>query len=264
MFPDGTRLVRLIDEAEFEALCRSGRDAGARTVPGLGRSPSTFPSDVRHGVPAPGVPIPGRLQLGQRPASQRRFEWEREARQAARRRLRRSNNNAVFVQQQTAHRRSLVRRRGRPSRQPESYDTFVSPKVSAGGFLVPARDGGFSSLKVFGNIGKGIKSPTSRSGSAMAFADPSPDLKVERARTADLGVERDLRRSAAAWVGDVFQQRLSRPGGVPLRSDGRRHSGVHQHRRVRRGWLGARAGAAASRARRHRVGQLLATSTRAS
>ena len=71
----------------------------------------------------------------------------------------------------------------------EQYDTFFSPKLSAGGFLVPYRRGALSSLKLFGNIGKGIKSPTFGERFGGSFADPSPDLKVEHARTGDVGVE---------------------------------------------------------------------------
>jgi vitamin B12 transporter len=44
-------------------------------------------------------------------------------------------------------------------------------------------------VKVFGNVGKGIKSPTFTERLGGSFADPSPDLKVERARTADVGLE---------------------------------------------------------------------------
>jgi vitamin B12 transporter len=46
-----------------------------------------------------------------------------------------------------------------------------------------------SSVKVFGNIGKGIKSPQFVERFGASFADPSPDLRVERARSIDAGVE---------------------------------------------------------------------------
>jgi outer membrane cobalamin receptor len=49
-----------------------------------------------------------------------------------------------------------------------------------------------SSVKMFGNIGKGIKSPTFAERFGGSFADPSPDLRVEHARTGDLGVETTL------------------------------------------------------------------------
>jgi vitamin B12 transporter len=71
----------------------------------------------------------------------------------------------------------------------DTFDTFFSPKLSAGGFIVPVQGGGLSSVKVFGNIGKGIKSPSFTERDGGGFADPNPDLKVERARTADIGVE---------------------------------------------------------------------------
>ena len=47
-----------------------------------------------------------------------------------------------------------------------------------------------SSIKVFGNLGRGVKSPTftERFGGA-GFADPNPDIKVEQAKSGDVGVE---------------------------------------------------------------------------
>ena len=74
----------------------------------------------------------------------------------------------------------------------ESYASFFSPKLSAGGFLVPLRQGTLSSVRAFGNIGKGIKSPTFAERFGGSFADASPDLRVERARTADAGLELTL------------------------------------------------------------------------
>jgi vitamin B12 transporter len=71
----------------------------------------------------------------------------------------------------------------------ETFDTFFSPKLSAGGYIFPVQNGRVSSVKVFGNIGKGIKSPSFIERYGGGFADPNPDLKVERARTADVGVE---------------------------------------------------------------------------
>jgi outer membrane receptor protein involved in Fe transport len=86
----------------------------------------------------------------------------------------------------------------------ERYDTFVSPKLSAGGFLVPLRPGRVSSLKVFGNIGKGIKSPTFGERFGGAFADPNPDLAVERARASDIGVEATFASERVRAVATYF------------------------------------------------------------
>jgi vitamin B12 transporter len=81
-----------------------------------------------------------------------------------------------------------------------------------------------SSVKVFGNIGKGIKSPTFSERFGGSFADPSPDLKVEEARTADLGIEatfasQRLRAAVTYFDNDYTNQIAFRSGiagdGIP-------------------------------------------------
>ena len=157
-------------------------------------------------------------------------------------------------------RRSLVRHRRRAGRRKESYDTFFSPKLSAGGFLLPFATGAVSSVKVFGNIGKGIKSPTFSERFGGSFADPNPDLRVEQARTADIGVEAtfaDQRlRGAITYFDNATRTRSrsapgSRGDGIPefINIDGSK---------ARR--LGAR-GRRCSGRRRFTAWQLLAVDT---
>jgi len=72
---------------------------------------------------------------------------------------------------------------------------------------------------VFGNIGKGIKSPTLSERLGASFSDPNPDLKVERARTADIGVEatfasQRLRASAIYFDNDFRDMIAFRSGRV--------------------------------------------------
>ena len=118
----------------------------------------------------------------------------------------------------------MVRHRRRAHRRQETYDRFVSPKLSAGGFLLPSRRGAVSSVKVFGNIGKGIKSPTFGERFGGAFADPDPNLRVEQAVTRDIGVEatfanQRLRGSATYFDNDYADQVAFRGGtlgdGIP-------------------------------------------------
>jgi outer membrane receptor protein involved in Fe transport len=129
------------------------------------------------------------------------------------------DNNAFFVQQQfSVSDRWFVSVGGRVDRK-DGYDTFFSPKLSAGGFVLPYRSGPVSSLKVFGNIGKGIKSPSLSERLGSSFADPNPDLKVERARTADVGVEatfasQRLRASAIYFDNDFRDMIAFRSGRV--------------------------------------------------
>lgn len=185
LFPNGTRLVRLIDADEFSALTA----AGARPAPGqflASRQVADFPFDstVRFERPA------FRYQADYTAGGWRTtagYEWERETNPLVG--MFRLDNHSVFVQQEVAiGDRWFAAVGGRIDRK-DSYDTFASPKVSAGGFLIPYRAGAWSSLKVFANAGRGIKSPTFSERFGGSFADPSPDLKVERARTGDVGAE---------------------------------------------------------------------------
>ena len=148
-----------------------------------------------------------------------------------------SDNNGFFVQQQSTFADRWFVTVGVRVDSKESYSTFVSPKLSAGGFLVPTRRGPLSSLKLFGNIGRGVKSPTftERFGGS-GFADPNPDIKVELARSGDVGLEATLAdqrlRASAIYFDNHFTDQISfRPGtagdGIPefINIDGSKASG---------------------------------------
>ena len=185
IFPNGTRLVRLIGAAEYNALAA----AGGLPAPGqflASRQVSDFPFASTTEFERPAFRYQADYSAGGARTTAG-YDWEREVNPlVADFRL---DNHAFFIQQHLSLAdRWFVTVGGRIDSK-DSYDTFASPKLSAGGFLVPYRDGALSSLKVFGNIGKGIKSPTFTERFGGSFADPSPDLKVERARTGDLGVE---------------------------------------------------------------------------
>lgn len=87
-----------------------------------------------------------------------------------------------------------------------------------GGYLVPFRAGGVSSLKVFGNIGRGIKSPSLSERFGGPFSDPAPDLKVEQARTGDAGVEATFAnqrvRALVTYFNNDYTDQIAYRGGV--------------------------------------------------
>src|SRR5687768_7906761 len=196
LFPNGMRLVRLITQPEFAALSA----AGAQPAPGqvLASSTSfegTFNSlnEIRR----PAIRYQGDFTwaTGQRLSAG--YEWEQERRPeqivpgttAAVLPELHYDNNAFFIQQQFSIDDRWFVTVGARTDVKESFDTYFTPKLSAGGFVVPLQRGAVSSVKVFGNIGKGIKAPTFSERFGAAFADPNVDLRVERARTADIGVE---------------------------------------------------------------------------
>jgi outer membrane cobalamin receptor len=185
LFPNGTRLVRLTDATEFSSLVA----AGALPAPGhflASRQVSDFPFASATEFNRPAFRYQADYTAGGWRTSAG-YEWERESNPLVD--AFRLDNHSIFVQQQVAiGERWFATVGGRIDRK-DSYDTFASPKFSAGGFIIPYRGGALSSLKVFANVGTGIKSPTFSERFGGSFADPSPDLKVERARTGDLGAE---------------------------------------------------------------------------
>ena len=170
------------------------------------------------------------------------------------RRTFRLDNHSAFIQYHAAMGERWFATAGGRMDSKDSYDTFFSPKLSAGGFLVPYRTGGMSSLKVFGNIGRGIKSPTFSERFGGSFADPSPDLKVEQARTGDAGVESTFadQRFMARIVyfnNDYVDQIAFRSGvagdGIPeyINIDGSKADGVELEWALQRGIGGVTASA---------------------
>ncbi|HEX7282030.1 MAG TPA: TonB-dependent receptor [Vicinamibacterales bacterium] len=185
LFPNGTRLVRLIDVAEFNTLVA----AGAMPAPGqflASRQVSDFPFTSVTEFERPAFRYQADFTAGAARTSAG-YEWERERNPAVNGFT--LNNHAAFIQQHVSIGERVFVTAGARFDSKDTYDTFVSPKLSIGGFVVPFRRGRVSSVKVFGNIGRGIKSPTFSERLGSAFSDPNPSLEVERARTGDAGIE---------------------------------------------------------------------------
>jgi vitamin B12 transporter len=215
LFPNGTQLVRLIDSAEFDSLVA----AGALPAPGevlASRSSSDFPFTSVRELRRPAVRYQGDVTWATGHRFSAGYEWERERNPLVD--MQDLQNNAFFIQQQFSFSDRWFVTVGARSDSKESYDTFFSPKLSAGGFLMPFRRGAVSSVRVFGNIGKGIKSPTFSERFGGSFADPSPGLKVEKARTGDLGFEAtfaDQRfRGGVTYFDNAYEDQISFRSGI--------------------------------------------------
>ena len=175
LFPNGTRLVRLIDAAEFNALVA----AGALPAPGQFLASDTTsdftgpPSLKRSSATAPAVRYQGDVAFAGSQRLSVGYEWDGSVRPIR-------SSAPGSAEQRGLHsaavrlRQPVVRDLRRACDSKEGYDTFFSPKLSAGGFLLPFTSGGVSSVKVFGNIGRGIKSPTFSERFGGSFADPVP------------------------------------------------------------------------------------------
>ena len=188
VFPDSPRLVRFIDQATFNAI-RGGSQplpAGefiATTPFGVGDFPFTTVTKFRR--PAFKYQADVAWWAGQTLTAGYEFEKETDALNSAFR----IDNNAVFVQQQLTSRNRWFMTFGARIDDNSHYGTNASPKLSLGGFLLPLTTGAVSSVKVFSNIGKGIKNPLFGELFGSLFSDGNPSLRPERARTVDVGAE---------------------------------------------------------------------------
>jgi vitamin B12 transporter len=249
LYPNGTRLVRLIDVGEFNTLVAAGGLpapgqflASAQSFDFLS-NPATEVTRFRR----PAIRYQGDYNWSSGQRTSVGYDWERE-----------SNpgvagfdldNNAVFIQHQSTFAdRWFVTVGGRVDSK-ESYDTYFSPKLSAGGFLLPYRGAAVSSVKVFGNIGRGVKSPTFSERFGGPFADPNPDIEVEQAQSGDLGIEttfadQRLRTTFTFFRNDFSDQISFRFGpvgdGIPefINIDGSKASGIELELALQRPFSG--------------------------
>ena len=202
-FPESPRLVRLVDAREYATLAANPAVLApgqflATTPFGIGDFPFAAETQFRR----PAFKYQGDLMWGGMQRLSAGYEWERESDEL--RVGEELTNHAVFVQQQlNVGDRWFVTVGGRIDDK-SMYETFFSPKLSAGGYLVPLTSGAVSSVKVFGNVGKGIKSPTFAERFGGTFADPSPGLKVERARAIDAGVDATFAGGRLRTTATVF------------------------------------------------------------
>ncbi len=199
IFPDSPRLVRLIDRPTFDAIRAGGQPLAAgqflaSTPYGISDFVSSFESRLRR----PAIRYQANLTWLDAHVLSAGYEYERETDPTNHFLV---ANHAYFVQQrfQVQHRwfASLGARVNDNSR----YGVELMPKLSLGGYPLPFRAGPVSSVKVFANIGKGIKNPTFGELFGSAFTDGNPTLHPERARTLDAGAEVTFDRQR--WLGRV-------------------------------------------------------------
>lgn len=198
-FPDGPQLVRQIDRPSFDALAdaQSSLSDGqflAKTPFSISDFPGTFTSAFRR--PA----LRYRLDLTWLATQVLSvgYEYEQETDPLQNFRV---TAHAYFAQQQLSLAdRWHVAIGGRIDSH-SHYGTEISPKLSAGGYPVLYRTGRFSSMKVFTNIGKGIKNPAFSELFGSAFVNGNPNLRPEQARTVDAGLE--LTFDSQRWLSRV-------------------------------------------------------------
>jgi len=188
LFPDSPRLVRLLDQATFNAFRSGAQSLGggqflATTAFGVGDFLSTAQTEFRRSA----VKYQADYKWAGAQTLTGGYDFERETDPLHPDFL--VENHAFFVQQRlTGGSRTFATVGARLDRN-SRYGTTVSPKAGGGVFLLTYRTGRVSSAKVFANVGRGIKNPTFGELYGSAFTDGNPDLNPERARTVDAGIE---------------------------------------------------------------------------
>ena len=192
LYPDGPRLVRLLDPSAFDALAADPNGLGvgrflAQSGPYSGYDyPFTFETQLRR--PAARYQI-NATWLDQDVLSAG-YDYYRETNalddaQAV-------ENHSWFVQQQFTIADVWFVTGGARVDDNAHYGTAVNPKLSTGGYPLPVRAGGLSSVKVSANIGRGIKNPTFSQlyGSQWVDGDLSlqPEQRVSHGRGVDVTV----------------------------------------------------------------------------
>lgn len=127
-------------------------------------------------------------------------------------------NNASFIQQQFNFDQRWCATIGGRLDDNSRYSTNFSPKASLGGLLLPFRTGAVSSVKVVFNAGEGIKNPLFDELYGSAFSDGNRDLRPERGRTLDGGLE--LTFASQRWLGRVVYFDNKYTDQVAFRSSG--------------------------------------------
>ena len=208
IYPDSPRLVELLDQAAFDALAAdpSGLGpeqflasstqfdfGGPNSAPFLAEfRRNTF--DYQANVTWSGTQV---LSAG--------YEYDREED-----RIRKTadgvpgfriEDHAFFVQQQFAIADQWFATAGVRVDDNTRFGTEASPKVSVGGYPLATNDGTVSSVKLFANVGQGIKNPSFFELFGSAFVNGNPDLSPERATTIDAGAE--ITFDAQRWLGRV-------------------------------------------------------------
>ena len=188
LFPESPRLVRLIDLPTFNALRSGAQSLGpgqflATTPFGVSDFPFTSTTEFRR----PAFKYQADATWGGSQLLSGGYDYERESDPLNPSFL--VENHAFFVQQQLHAQDRWLATVGVRLDHNSRYGDTASPKLSVGAFLLPYQRGPVSSLKVFSNIGRGIKNPQFNELYSSAFTDGNPDLRPERARTIDAGAE---------------------------------------------------------------------------
>ena len=204
IFPESPRLLRLLDETEFNGIAANqGGLTGNQFLASSTRFdfPFTFASEFRRNTFEYQANV---TWLGNQVLSTG-YEYEREEDPLLERGPSSAGfsieDHSFFAQQQFSFADQWFATAGVRIDDNSRFGTEASPKLSAGGYPLAINDGPVSSVKVFANVGRGIKNPTFFELFGSGFVDGNPNLSPERATTIDTGAE--ITFDAQRWLGRV-------------------------------------------------------------
>ena len=206
LFPDSPRLIELIDESRFNALVADPSVLAdgqflASTPFGVFDFPFMFASEFRRNT----FEYQGNVTWSGNQVLSVGYEYEGEKDPMLERDPSAAgfqvDDHAYFAQQQFVVADNWYATAGVRVDENSRFGTEASPKLSFGGYPVAFRDRLVSSVKLFTNVGRGIKNPTFFELFGSGFVDGNRNLNPERARTFDAGAE--VTFDAQRWLSRV-------------------------------------------------------------
>ncbi len=224
LYPAGPRLVRLLDAAAFDRLAAdpSGLGAGqflAQSGPYSGFD-HRFEYRARLRRPAVRYQIDAAWADDQVLSAGYDHYRETNALDAQQR----VANHSWFAQQKFTVAGAWFVTGGARVDRNAYYGTAVNPRLSAGGYPLPFREGALSSVKLSVNAGRGIRNPSFSELYGSEYVDGDVTLRPERALTVDAGAEAsfDDQRWLArvTWFSNGYEDQIAWSPSPGYGSDG--------------------------------------------
>ena len=213
LYPAGPRLVRLLDQTAFDRLSAdpSGLGAGqflAQSGPFSGFD-WPFEYEARLRRPAARYQLNATWLDNQVLSAGYDYYSETNALDD----LQTVTNHSYFVQQQFNVADAWFVTAGTRIDDNAHYGRSINPKLSAGGYPLPFREGPLSSVKVSANVGRGIKNPNFSQLYGSQYVDGDLLLLPEQAVTVDAGAELtfDEQRWLASftWFNNDYENQIA-------------------------------------------------------
>ncbi len=224
LYPAGPRLVRLLDEPAFDTLMAAPSGLGpgrflARSGPYSGFDyPFEFETQLRR----PAVRYQFNATWLDDQVLSAGYDYYRETN--ALDAVQMVENHSYFLQQQFNVADAWFVTGGARIDDNALYGAAVNPKLSAGGYPLPFREGALSSVKVSANVGRGIKNPNFSQLYGSQWVDGDLSLRPEQALTVDAGTELtfDDQRWLArfTWFSNDYEDQIAYSPSLGFGGDG--------------------------------------------